>query len=830
MNIRTLTVLSSICAAIFLVSCGSKIAGNGSDIGNAAVAGILYNQQTGKVAANATVHIRKRTTLADTSLAKTRWYTDTATVTTDANGKYAIDSIAPGTYVIECSDGNNNLAFIDSIVVTDPSVTKWLNNDTLRPAGAIKGVIRLSEGGDPRKVFVLAYGLDRMATVDSLGNFMFKKLAQGTYTLRFLPSLDSYGVLDTAGIHVRASDTNNIGTINIPFSDIPTPTNVTATYDTLNGIAKVIWNHVTYGNLLGYIVYRTDPGATIPHVISGASAISDTFFFDTLFSYGSSDTNTHVYKYQVKVQAKNASIGTTYSNPATVTAVSPAKVRTFITLTASAAINDTLRAGDTVSLRLTYKNATRNSSKISWYINRADSLVKSKTVTGLSGADTLKFTSTTIGKKNIYVTILDASGISWKDTLSLTIINDYPVAHAGSDTSVNMNHAYTLHGTASHKLGSITKWEWNINNTGFRHTASGDTTITTPTVDTIGYPCVLRVTNDRGIISTDTLLLTVGKWEYVGNANFISSNNIFVPSLSVQDSIPYVSYLDKNSHGYGYVAVYTNNTWTTVGSSAAIPDSCTSLSMALINATPYVVYNNSVARYNGTTWERLGPAELVGSGKYFEMSTNNLALAGYNNQPYIAFSDSAYGYKTSVMSYNGTTWTSIGARGISSGITSRNSLVIDKGILYVAFLNTIPTVMKYTGSAWTAVGTISDGGSDLSLAIDNDTLYLAYANTGKIIVRKYNGSAWVTIGTAKFSSETTSTAVSLKVVNGTPYIAFADINNNAQITVMKYNGTSWVNVGTPPASGENVSLVIVNGTPYIEFASSSGSVSVMRYK
>jgi len=64
----------------------------------------------------------------------------------------------------------------------------------LETRGVIKGVVKLSNGGDPRKVFVLAFGIDKFAQVDSNGRFTLANIAQGKYTMRFLPVIDGlYG-------------------------------------------------------------------------------------------------------------------------------------------------------------------------------------------------------------------------------------------------------------------------------------------------------------------------------------------------------------------------------------------------------------------------------------------------------------------------------------------------------------------------------------------------------------------------------------------------------------------------------------------------------------
>ncbi len=58
------------------------------------------------------------------------------------------------------------------MVIKSRDSTISLPLDTLMPMGAIKGRITLLEGGDPGNVFVLAFGIDRVANVQPDGERM----------------------------------------------------------------------------------------------------------------------------------------------------------------------------------------------------------------------------------------------------------------------------------------------------------------------------------------------------------------------------------------------------------------------------------------------------------------------------------------------------------------------------------------------------------------------------------------------------------------------------------------------------------------------------------
>ena len=267
--------------------------GSGTETGNAMVIGKLY-YKNGNPAANATLHIRKKTVLADTTGAGLhKVLVDTAAaVTTNDTGGFTIDSINPGLYVIEGAK-DSNVVLIDSVTVKSKDSTVVLPPDTLRPAGALKGIIYLSEGGDPRKVFILAFGIDRFAGVNLNGSFKFSNLAEGRYDLRIISSLDNYGVLDTFGISINSADTANLDTIRLPFTGIPTPKNVVIAYDTLRQIVTLTWAKADTALAKSYNVYRRNVGLNTILARINTSPVADTVYRD---STGAQDST---YEYVV---------------------------------------------------------------------------------------------------------------------------------------------------------------------------------------------------------------------------------------------------------------------------------------------------------------------------------------------------------------------------------------------------------------------------------------------------------------------------------------------------------------------------------------------------
>jgi len=292
MKTRYIKALAALAAMLIFLYCNKPIdvGGGTSENGNAMIVGKLV-YTTGAPAINAVVHLRKKTVLGDTALAKT--FADTAaTVTTNDTGGFSIDSIDPGLYVIEGAK-DSDVVLIDSVAVTSQDSTVTLPPDTLKPAGALKGIIYLSEGGDPRKVFILAFGIDRFAGVNTDGSFKFSNLAEGKYDLRIISSLDNYGVLDTFGISVISADTANLDTIRLPFIGIPTPKNVSIVYDTLRQIVTLTWAKADTALAKTYNVYRRNVELNTVLARINTSPIVDTVYRD---STGAQDST---YEYVV---------------------------------------------------------------------------------------------------------------------------------------------------------------------------------------------------------------------------------------------------------------------------------------------------------------------------------------------------------------------------------------------------------------------------------------------------------------------------------------------------------------------------------------------------
>jgi hypothetical protein len=268
--------------------------------GNPAICGRVFQSDGITAAKNAVVYLRDKNALIDISSIGDM--SGIAVTQTDKNGFFEIDSVSNGTYMIECTDGKNNYALYDSVSVNDEQKTVQLPADTLKPAGAVKGRIHLSEGGDESNVYALAFGVERFSICDSLGNFKLKNISEGTYSLRFLSSLAGYGVYDTTNILVTSGDTSDIGTIELPYRDVPSLKNVTLTLDTMKQIVTVKWDSIDASRIYGYNLYKKMVTDTVFNKCN-QSLLQQAFYNDSFV-----ETN-KTYQYRVCVFNKDSTEG-----------------------------------------------------------------------------------------------------------------------------------------------------------------------------------------------------------------------------------------------------------------------------------------------------------------------------------------------------------------------------------------------------------------------------------------------------------------------------------------------------------------------------------------
>jgi len=132
--------------------------------------------------------------------------------------------------------------------------------------------------------------------------------------------------------------------------------------------------------------------------------------------------------------------------------------------------------------------------------------MEGETVLGTDEVITYNFT---VGTHNVTLTVTDNDDLTDTDEVIITVeANKAPTANAGPDRSVCVNETVTFNGSGSSDPdGTITSYDWDFGD------GTTETSVTpTHIYGTNGtYTVALTVTDDGGLIDTDTAIVTVTK-------------------------------------------------------------------------------------------------------------------------------------------------------------------------------------------------------------------------------------------------------------------------------------------------------------------------------
>ncbi len=302
MKTKLIAGVAILAAAMIIVRCGNVIhTGNPSTI-----SGILYSAN-GVPASHALVRFYPvNYNPQNGGLAKTGTLAAVSAVPildtiTDAAGRYSAN-LDSGSYNLLASSDTTQ-AYHDSIIIKAGDTLRLA--DTLRAPGSLQGVIRMQNGDDPRTVFIIFIGTGNVyVPQDSIGNFCIQNLAQGSYHVRFLSTLNTYNPKDT-NLTVSAGKIDTLGRpIALQYTGIPVPTGLRIQYDTNMQVVTLTWNPSFSGSgVKGYQVYRNNAAFDIlPTAINGP-IVTDTMYRD---STGAQDSG---YEYYVAVVDTQNSVG-----------------------------------------------------------------------------------------------------------------------------------------------------------------------------------------------------------------------------------------------------------------------------------------------------------------------------------------------------------------------------------------------------------------------------------------------------------------------------------------------------------------------------------------
>jgi hypothetical protein len=277
------------------------------------------------------------------------------------------------------------------------------------------------------------------------------------------------------------------------------------------------------------------------------------------------------------------------------------------------------------------------------------------------------------------------------------------------------------------------------------------------------------------------------------------------------------------------LARWSGTAWSVLGTAAAngVNGNVSALAVAP-NGSLYVggiftlagsIAAANVACWSGTTWTSLG----IGTANGTNGAVYALAVAG-SGDVYVGGSYSqAGGVSTnSLARWNGASWNLLGS-GITNGIAGSVSAlgVAGNGELYVSgqFLQAggvaANRIARWSGNAWSTLGTGTTNGITGSFI-----LAMAVTTTGEVYiggefrqangvpvsnVAQWNGTAWNTMGPAS-ARGVNGTIYTLAVApNGDVYAGgdFTQAGGVLATNVARWNGLVWNSLGTGTANGVN---------------------------
>jgi hypothetical protein len=521
-------ILFLVVLLIGVFSC-TKNPGTGSEIGNGKAAAMLYNHD-GSPSVDARVLFVPVDYAPHIGLPKIQTTKICSTVTND-NGQYFFDSIPGGTYNV-FGEKEGYQSFQDSVPVAGGVAEA--KSDTLRATGSLSSHIELSNGLDYKTLIVIVLGSLKFSFVDSTGAFSLSNMAEGSYDVRILTTLDDLEAKDT--VFMIASGRNEISkdTIRLTYKGVPRPTEFIVKYDTLKQTAILTWNPVDTALISGFNIYRAIKGNNFSLITQAPLPKTTAMYLDSSLSIDS------IYEYRLVSRNKSGKESDFVDLPGdTVKAVSSSLATTILSLVTRNVLHDSASIFDTVIWILSYHNLTRKIKRVEWCINDKATPVKLKEDSLFSGSDTLKHLWSKSGSQWVYVNVVDAANMMWTDSVRIVIVP--PRIKAGNDTTIEVNTSITFNGIETQRFGRILEYKWDFNGDGVWDDSSSSSSSMTTVFNTCGKKMVILEARDsEGHVSDDSIIVIVATFIQgvlnsdlqmkKSNSPYIITGNLLVPT------------------------------------------------------------------------------------------------------------------------------------------------------------------------------------------------------------------------------------------------------------------------------------------------------------
>jgi formylglycine-generating enzyme required for sulfatase activity len=516
----SIVLAAVISPALFQECSGPSVAS--STIGNpeveAGLYGMLINGNSRQPAEGALV---KAYSVYPTSLPKIlaqRAAKDSAvdSAIADENGWYVLDGIPNGTYSLRSMlvDGGETLSAIVPLVSFMKKT--FVGVDTLHRPGAISGQILVHGENDRRGITCYIPGTSFIAISDSLGNFKITHVPGGMYSVSCLSP--------------RYNDTIIGGIIVVPDSVTKIPA-ITLRFDLgKNGRSisgELAGNCERIKNVSAYISGDGIPADTpLTFVLDFNRSIKGYTGFVSVPNAG------NLWKARICVfdsSDHRVGISDVHFNKNTgdiiLPAFAPYNALPYIIIGKDTTVN----VSDSIRLRASASDTFGGRiERLEWDIGATGRFVQG------AGDTVLVAPNKPCGIFAVFRATDDDSNKVTKQ-MTITVVQDTPKAIAGAiNRCVDVGKEIRLTAKAVHPRSEIIRWEWRIGPSGVFVEASGDTVVPAPMAPQL-YNCYLRITNNQGMATVDSVTISVTRHEsnmvlVLAKSRSFRMGNDFVPT------------------------------------------------------------------------------------------------------------------------------------------------------------------------------------------------------------------------------------------------------------------------------------------------------------
>ena len=365
------------------------------------------------------------------------------------------------------------------------------------------------------------------------------------------------------------------------------------------------------------------------------------------------------------------------------------------------------------------------------------------------------------------------------------------------------------------------------------------TLLSIPSLNSSSYPSISIANNNDVLISMKNI--TNGNFLEVRkllNNNWlkISDSAIVISDLSKyaidSQGVIYMLYKNKDDNK-AYIKKYENGVWSNFLTNSVSAGIVNSFDIQIDNNNQIcIVHNDSNISGNRFVFKRYNGSDFItiATSNFFSTPIANLKLKfDSNNTPYFAMNYS----NLIIQKFENNLWTTLG---YLSSYDGDFDIEIDKNIipniLYVADKSSSTIrVKKYENSSFVNVGPVvntSVSVEDLSLAIINNQVYIAYRNSQiggniGIYVKKFNGSSWDEIGNLSTTTINYDNPL-LKSYNNSLHL-FYNNKTDGFANLLKYENSVWSNIGVnnfSSAKSNKADLLFFNSIPVVIYNSDNG--------